>query len=210
MMTMLSVEGTRSWIDRFADAAEDQFDSLTDLDRLVGDGDFGMNLRTGLRSAVQRLRSDPPTTPGGVFARASDAFLDIGGTSGPLLGLWFGRIGAVPGIDVTVQDFASALNTATTAVQRLGNAQVGHKTMVDAMVPATRAMIDAAAHGSSASVALDAAATAAKVGAESTRDMLARRGRASYVGEHARGVEDPGASAIAMFFAAANNTSVVA
>lgn len=209
-MTMLSVGDTRAWIDRFADAAEDQFDSLTDLDRLVGDGDFGMNLRTGLRSAVQRLRSDPPTSPGEVFARTSDAFLDIGGTSGPLLGLWFGRIGAVSGVEVTATDLASALGAATAAVQRLGNAQVGHKTMVDAMVPATSALTEAAVSGATLSAALNSAATAARLGAESTRAMLARRGRAAYVGEHARGVEDPGASAIAMFFAASSYKSVPA
>jgi dihydroxyacetone kinase-like protein len=203
MMTTLNVGDTHAWINRFATQAEDQFDALTDLDRLVGDGDFGMNLRSGLRGAVRRIDLDPPSDPGGIFARVSDAFLDTGGTSGPLLGLWFGRIGAITGDAVTAEDFASALTAATSAVQRLGNAQVGHKTMVDAMVPAADALSDAAASGSTVVAALDAAAGAAQRGAKSTRSMLARRGRATYVGEHARGVEDPGAAAIAMFFSAA-------
>ena len=203
MMTTLNVGDALAWIARFAGEAEDQFDALTDLDRLVGDGDFGMNLRSGLRSAVRRIDQDPPSDPGGAFARVSDAFLDTGGTSGPLLGLWFGRIGTVSGNSVTATDFASALNEATAAVQRLGNAQVGHKTMVDAMVPAAAALSDSAATGATVFAALEAAADAAQRGAESTRSMLARRGRATYVGEHARGVEDPGAAAIAMFFDAA-------
>ncbi|WP_072803452.1 dihydroxyacetone kinase subunit DhaL [Rhodococcoides yunnanense] len=202
-MTTLDVEDTQAWITRFAAEGEDRFDSLTELDRLVGDGDFGMNLRSGLRGAVDRLAATPPTTPGDVFARLSDAFLDIGGTSGPLLGLWFGRIAHVTGDTVTVQDLASALTDATGAVQRLGGAQVGHKTMVDAMVPASDALAHAAAGGAPLPVALKEAADAAQRGVDSTRALLASRGRATYVGEHARGVEDPGAVAIAVFFAAA-------
>ncbi|RRQ29086.1 dihydroxyacetone kinase subunit L [Rhodococcus sp. Eu-32] len=201
-MTILDVDTTLAWITRFADEGENRFDSLTDLDRLVGDGDFGMNLRSGLRGAVRRLESAPPETPGEVFARLSDAFLEIGGTSGPLLGLWFGRISHITGDTVTTQDLASALAEATDAVQRLGGAQVGHKTMVDAMVPAAAAMKHAAAEDLPVAIALKEAAEAALRGVDSTREILASRGRASYVGEHARGVEDPGAVAIALFFTA--------
>ncbi|MGC0366282.1 dihydroxyacetone kinase-like protein [Rhodococcus sp. 27YEA15] len=209
-MTTLNVFDTRSWIGRFAEESENQFDALTDLDRLVGDGDFGMNLRSGLRSATGRIAKDPPGDPGSVFARVSDAFLDTGGTSGPLLGLWFGQIAAVAGDHVTATQLASAVDTATVAVQRLGNAQVGHKTMVDAMVPAAESLTAAAAADAGVLDALQAAAEGARRGAESTRSMLARRGRATYVGEHARGVEDPGAAAIAMFFAAAQSKGITA
>ncbi|MEN0140162.1 MAG: dihydroxyacetone kinase subunit DhaL [Rhodococcus sp. (in: high G+C Gram-positive bacteria)] len=204
-MTTLQLTPTRNWITRFAQEVENQFDTLTDLDRLVGDGDFGINIRSALRDALVRLDTTPPRQPGHVFARVSDAFLNTGGTSGPLLGLWFGRIGDIDHDEVTASDFATAVSTATQAVQRLGNAQVGHKTMVDAMVPAATALTTAAHATHDIGAGLDAASAAAGRGAESTRSMVARRGRASYVGDHARGVVDPGAQAIALFFAAATS-----
>ncbi|WFR74613.1 dihydroxyacetone kinase subunit L [Prescottella defluvii] len=129
--------------------------------------------------------------------------MGTGGTSGPLLGLWFGRIADVRGAAVSVTDLAAAIDTATRSVRRLGKADVGHKTMVDAMVPATEALLAAAARSDDLLPALAAARDAAEQGAESTRDLVARRGRASYVGDHARGVVDPGARAIEMFFASA-------
>lgn len=202
-MTTLQLERTRTWIVRFAADVETQVDSLTDLDRLVGDGDFGLNLRSAVRAALAGIDARPPQRPGDVFARVSDAFLGTGGTSGPLLGLWFGRIANVPGDGVDAVALAAVVDTATAAVQRLGRAEVGHKTMVDALVPATRALSAAAAVSEDVTAALAAARDAAAEGAESTRSLLARRGRASYVGDHARGVVDPGAHAIAMFFAAA-------
>lgn len=202
-MTTLHLEPTLDWIRRFADDVEAQVDTLTELDRQVGDGDFGLNLRSAVRSALTEIETRPPTRPGEVFTRISDAFLGTGGTSGPLLGLWFGRIADIPGDAVTVTDLATAFETATQSVRRLGKADVGHKTMVDAMVPATAALVAADARADELGPALAAARDAAEQGAESTRDLVARRGRASYVGDHARGVVDPGARAIAMFFAAA-------
>lgn len=202
-MITLHVEPARTWIRRFAADVEAQVDMLTELDRQVGDGDFGLNLRSAVRSALAEIDARPPAYPGEVFTRISDAFLGAGGTSGPLLGLWFGRIADVRGNAVTVADLAVAVDTAAQAVRRLGKADVGHKTMVDAMVPATEALLAAAARSDDLLPALAAARAAAEQGAESTRDLVARRGRASYVGDHARGVVDPGACAIAMFFASA-------
>lgn len=202
-MRTLHVEPTRTWFHRFAAAVEAQVDTLTELDRQVGDGDFGLNLRSAVRAALTDIDTRPPTRPGEVFSRISDAFLGTGGTSGPLLGLWFGRIADIPGDAVTVAELATAVDTATQSVRRLGKADVGHKTMVDAMVPAAAALLAAVDRGDDLPAALGAAREAAEYGAESTRDLVARRGRASYVGDHARGVVDPGARAIAMFFAAA-------
>ncbi|WP_040866268.1 dihydroxyacetone kinase subunit DhaL [Nocardia exalbida] len=202
-MTTLQLDWARNWITRFAADVERQVDALTDLDRLIGDGDFGLNLRSAVRATLAEMEDDPPARPCDVFTRLSDAFLGTGGTSGPLLGLWFGRIADIRGDEVGVVEFATAVDTATRAVQRLGKAEVGHKTMVDAMVPARDALLGAATSGD-ITTALAAARDAAVAGAESTRALLARRGRASYVGDHARGVVDPGAHAIAMFFEAAN------
>ncbi|MGA6206158.1 DAK2 domain-containing protein [Nocardia testacea] len=207
-MTTLQLDRTRNWITRFASDVETQVDALTDLDRLIGDGDFGLNLRSAVRAALAGIEADPPARPGDVFARLSDAFLGVGGTSGPLLGLWFGRIADIRGDEVGAAQLAAAVDTATGAVRRLGRAEVGHKTMVDAMAPAAAALLAAATTSDDVTAALISARDAAAAGAESTRALPALRGRASYVGDHARDVVDPGAHAIAMFFAAAVRTGV--
>ncbi|MFC7756097.1 DAK2 domain-containing protein [Tsukamurella soli] len=100
-------------------------------------------------------------------------------------------------------DLAAGLSTGVATVQRYGKAHVGHKTMVDALAPAADALARRAAAGADPADALDAAAEAARAGAEATRDTVARRGRASYVGEVARGVVDPGAAAAALMLACA-------
>ncbi|MGW6333123.1 DAK2 domain-containing protein [Nocardia rhamnosiphila] len=202
-MTTLQLDSTCAWIARFAADVETQVDALTDLDRLIGDGDFGLNLRSAVRAMLAGIEAGPPARPGDVFTRLSDAFLGTGGTSGPLLGLWFGRIADIGGDAVGAAPLAAAVETATRAVQRLGKAEVGHKTMVDAMAPAAAALLAAATTSDDVTAALVSARDAAVAGAESTRALPALRGRASYVGDHARGVVDPGAHAIAMFFGAA-------
>jgi dihydroxyacetone kinase-like protein len=191
----------RRWIDAFATDFETQRERLTELDRAAGDGDFGANLRSALRKVEQRLAADPDTARA-VFAAVSDAFLDTGGTSGPLFGMWFRALSrALPEADPAgVTQLAEGVREGTATVQRLGGAEVGDKTMVDAMVPAAAALTDAA--GADAGAALTAAAEAAEQGAAATEELLARRGRASYVGEVARGVLDPGALAVALFFRA--------
>ena len=191
----------RRWVDAFATDFETQRERLTELDRAAGDGDFGANLRSALRKVEQRLAADPATARG-VFAAVSDAFLDTGGTSGPLFGMWFRALSrALPEADPAgLTQLAEGVREGTATVQRLGGAEVGDKTMVDAMVPAAAALTDAA--GAGPEQALTAAAEAAEQGAASTEELIARRGRASYVGEVARGVLDPGALAVALFFRA--------
>jgi dihydroxyacetone kinase-like protein len=190
----------QAWLLAYADRVLRDADELTDLDRKAGDGDFGWNTA----AALERVRSAPLDAhdPPDAFRAASDAHLGAGGTSGPLFGLWFGTLAQGPVAPWTAQDLAGAVRSAVDAVRRLGGADVGQKTMVDAMVPAAEALEAASPRAHWRAAAADAARAAAE-GAESTRDMLARRGRASYVGEHARGVVDPGALAVAWFFQAA-------
>ena len=199
--TTLDGPFARRWVDAFATDFETQRERLTELDRAAGDGDFGANLRSALRKVEQRLAADPATARG-VFAAVSDAFLDTGGTSGPLFGMWFRALSrALPEADPAgLTQLAEGVREGTATVQRLGGAEVGDKTMVDAMVPAAAALTDAA--GAGPEQALTAAAEAAEQGAASTEELIARRGRASYVGEVARGVLDPGALAVALFFRA--------
>ena len=191
----------RAWLDAFAADFEEHRQRLTELDRAAGDGDFGTNLRSALGKVQRRLAADPPTARA-VFGAVSDAFLDTGGTSGPLFGMWFRALSrALPESDPAGPgELAAGVRAGTDTVQRLGGAEVGDKTMVDAMVPAAAALAGAA--GGSLAAALTAAAEAAQSGAASTEDLVARRGRASYVGEVARGVLDPGALTVGLFFAA--------
>ncbi|GAB4079864.1 dihydroxyacetone kinase subunit L [Modestobacter muralis] len=201
MTATLDRAAARRWMDAFAADFETQRVRLTELDRAAGDGDFGANLRSALGKVQQRLAADPQTARA-VFAAVSDAFLDTGGTSGPLFGMWFRALSrALPETDpADVTQLAEGVREGTATVQRLGGAEVGDKTMVDAMVPAVAALTDAT--GTGPQQALTAAAEAAEAGAASTEDLVARRGRASYVGEVARGVLDPGALAVALFFRA--------
>ncbi|WP_017587907.1 dihydroxyacetone kinase subunit DhaL [Nocardiopsis ganjiahuensis] len=196
--TELTGAETEAWLLAFADRVIKDVDELTELDRQAGDGDFGWNIGSALKRARANLEGENPAE---VFQSVSDTFLASGGTSGPLFGLWFGRLGAGPSAPWTVSDLAKAFDTATGAVRRLGRAEVGHKTMVDAMVPATEALATTGTR--SWREALREAARAARTGAESTSGMIAHRGRASYLGERAQSVLDPGAVSVAWFFESA-------
>ncbi|WP_432545669.1 DAK2 domain-containing protein [Kineococcus sp. SYSU DK004] len=191
---------TRAWWRGFSEQVRSRADELTELDRLAGDGDFGHNLSAAVRGADERIRQGRPYTAGGVFEAVSLGFLDTGGTSGPLLGMWFREFARACGETAGAQDLARAAREGLDCVQRLGGAQPGDKTMVDAMEPAARALEDAAHAGVPAVSALSAAYRAAADGVRGTQASRATRGRASYVGEAARGVVDPGALVVAWFF----------
>ncbi|ANY09036.1 DAK2 domain-containing protein [Pseudonocardia sp. HH130630-07] len=174
----------------YARAVEDGHGALTALDQHSGDGDFGDNLRGGLRAALARLGAgDAP------FEALGTVFLDeVGGTSGPLLGLLFTEIArALDAGDDPVADLGAGARAGLAAIQRVGEAQVGDRTLVDALAPA----VEAAPGG------LAAAARAAIDGAQHTATLRARMGRASYVGDRAVGERDPGAVGVAMLFHAA-------
>lgn len=173
------------------------------MDRQSGDGDFGANLQ----ATVERVRGSIEHTEksvAAIFECVSKAFMNAGGTSGPLFGIWFANLARAS--DARVVDLGAIARGTTEGlaiVQRLGGAKVGDKTMVDALDPAARCLTESADAGDALALALTRVAGAAREGASSTASLLARRGRASYVGEVARGVLDPGAVTVALFFEAA-------
>jgi len=188
----------RAWADAFMAAAEEHSGALNELDRQSGDGDFGANLSAAVARARARLNG--AGSPADVFNALSGAFLDTGGTSGPLYGMWFRALARAASADeADLAAIAAGAADGVATVQRLGRADVGDKTMVDAMVPAARALAGA----DDLREGLRAAARAAREGAASTEAIAARRGRASYVGDVARGVLDPGAVTVALFFESA-------
>ncbi|WP_375490194.1 dihydroxyacetone kinase subunit DhaL [uncultured Jatrophihabitans sp.] len=175
---------------------------LTTLDRAVGDGDHGENMRRGFDAVVAKLDAGTPDTPGAVLKLVATTLIStVGGASGPLYGTAFLRAATAVG-DIAELDTAAVLTALTAArdgvVQR-GKAEPGDKTMVDALTPA----VDAAA-GEHADVAalLAAAAMAAEEGAAATEPLVARKGRASYLGERSAGHRDPGAQSTALLLRA--------
>jgi phosphoenolpyruvate---glycerone phosphotransferase subunit DhaL len=193
-----------AWIDQFATLFSGLREHLGYLDRLAGDGDFGTNLNSALGRARANIAEDAPGDFADVFTSVSRGFLNTGGTSGPLFGMWFRELAKASAVaNVTVEALAIGISLGLSTVQRMGNARVGDNTMVDAMSPAADALTDSVANNLDLATALQIAASAARAGAESTRSLVASRGRASYVGEVARGVLDPGAVAVALFFQAA-------
>ena len=199
----ISISGTIAfdWITHFADNFHAAQDRLTELDRLAGDGDFGTNIASALRRATDALPDREIASFATVFGATSRGFLATGGTSGPLFGMWFRDISrsASPS-GASAAELADGVATGLATIQKLGGAKVGDNTMIDALSPAADALSESAGQGASLPAAFTAAALAARAGAESTADLVASRGRASYVGELARGVLDPGAVTIALIF----------
>jgi dihydroxyacetone kinase-like protein len=193
-------EAARAWVDEFLAAFRSAREELDELDRQSGDGDFGSNLLPAVQRADEALQGSAPVTPGDAFATLGTALMGAGGTSGPLFGVWFRALARASGDALDAPGLSAGAAAGVAAVQRLGHAEPGDKTMVDAMAPAAAALADCAHRELGEAVA--AAAAAAAEAADGTAGLLARRGRASYVGEVARGVRDPGAVAVAIFFEA--------
>jgi dihydroxyacetone kinase phosphoprotein-dependent L subunit len=178
---------------------------LGELDRRVGDGDFGRNLKSAFRRTQKELATAEPTIYRDWLTALSRGFLGTGGTSGPLFGMFFRELArCAAGDEPTLGEFAQGLASGLATVQRYGKADVGHKTMVDALSPAVQALTSSLPSDGSA-MALRQAAGAAIEGAQSTASIIAKRGRASYVGEVSRGVLDPGAVAMALMIELAAN-----
>src|ERR687891_973793 len=190
-----------------AAAMEENRRYLTKLDSEIGDGDHGNNMNRGFQAALERLEGADPSTPADVLKAVSMALISkVGGAAGPLYGTAFLRASSALGDkdEVSAEDAAEALEAALGGIKQRGKAEVGDKTIVDALAPAAEAAKEAASEPD-ASVAgvFRAAAEAAKEGAESTVPLTARRGRASYLGPRAAGHQDPGATSTYMLLDAA-------
>ena len=176
-----------------ATVVQEHRDELVRLDQAIGDADHGENMRRGFTALLSRLDTDPPETPGKALKLVATTLIStVGGAAGPLYGTAFLRASAAVGDaeELDCELVGRALQAALDGVVARGKAVVGDKTMVDALTPAVAAA--ASVNGSVAAV-LSAAADAAAEGAESTVPMVARKGRASYLGERSAGHLDPGA-----------------
>lgn len=176
---------------------------LTDLDRACGDGDFGVGMYRGFTNLKQQLESSSEDDVGKVMNKAGLAIMSsVGGASGAVFGALFNTAGMrLKGKkEVGLKELADAFETSLNMIMKLGGAKPGDKTMVDALYPAVEALQNAAASGASLKEAFKRAADAAQKGAESTKDMIAKKGKASYLGDKTLGYMDPGAAAVALIF----------
>lgn len=202
---MDATQATRDVIREMAAAMEENRRYLTRLDSEIGDGDHGNNMHRGFQAALERLEATDASTPAEVLKAISMALISkVGGAAGPLYGTAFLRASTALAEkkEVSADDAAGALEAALGGVKQRGKAEVGDKTIVDALEPAAEAAKEAAGEGSVAGV-LEAAAGAAEEGAESTVPLTARRGRASYLGARAQGHQDPGATSTFLLLDAA-------
>ncbi|MFF0145108.1 dihydroxyacetone kinase DhaL subunit [Amycolatopsis sulphurea] len=194
-----SAEGVAAALREAAEVVAEHRSELVELDRVIGDADHGENLSRGFTAMVAVLETEVPPTPAAVLKLAATTLISkVGGAAGPLYGTAFLRASAKLG-DAAELDpplLIEALRAALEGVQARGKAVGGDATMVDALIPALSAA-EGAAGGSVAEV-LAAAAEGADRGAESTVDLVPRKGRASYLGERAVGHMDPGARSTAL------------
>lgn len=178
---------------------------LTELDAVIGDGDHGANLVRGFGAVGAAVAEQRPATPGALLTLAGTTLTNtVGGASGPLFGTALRRTGKVLGDTgaPTVAELGAALGAGLKSVQKLGGAELGDATLVDALAPAVTALAEAAGADRPLREALDEAVRAARAGADATEPLEARKGRASYLGERSVGHQDAGANSVALLMEA--------
>jgi phosphoenolpyruvate---glycerone phosphotransferase subunit DhaL len=209
MPDQVTTADVERWVRGFAQLVQENRDHLTELDAAIGDADHGSNMDRGMKAAVAALDATPPATPGALFSKVGMTLVStVGGASGPLFGTLFIRVGGSlgDGREVTPTALAAALRAGLGGVVDRGKAGPGDKTMYDALSPAVEALDEALRQGADLAAALKAARGAAAAGRDATTPMLARKGRASYLGERSVGHQDPGATTVALLIDAASDS----
>ncbi|WP_369258197.1 dihydroxyacetone kinase subunit DhaL [Geodermatophilus amargosae] len=208
MSVAVGVDDLTAWLRRFAEVVHERRDELTALDAAIGDADHGSNVDRGMAAVVAVLDDAPPADAAGLLKKTGATLVSkVGGASGPLYGTLFLRMaGAAGNGDLDDAAVARALRAGLDGVVARGKAEPGDKTMVDALGPACDALDAAVEAGDSLADALDAAAAAAAEGRDATVPLVARKGRASYLGERSAGHMDPGATSVTMLVEAAAAT----
>lgn len=197
-------ETTTAVIQAMADAMEENKKYLTKLDSEIGDGDHGNNMHRGFQAALERLEGSETGTPGAVLKAVSSALISkVGGAAGPLYGTAFLRASTALGDkeDISADEVAEALEAALGGIKQRGKAELEDKTIVDALEPAVEAAKSSGDGGVTG--VLRSAADAARQGADATIPLVARKGRASYLGERSAGHQDPGATSTYLLLEAA-------
>jgi phosphoenolpyruvate---glycerone phosphotransferase subunit DhaL len=194
---MFSAEQAVAWLRRTAAVVEEHAAMLTKLDSAIGDGDHGTNMARGFRAVLERLEGLQEDDFATVFRATGMALISkVGGAAGPLYGSFYMAMGRQLGATGQAGDgeLAAALRAGYDGVVARGKAQLEDKTMLDAWHPALEALDQAVGEDAQLGEALDRAAAAAEEGMKATIPLVARKGRASYLGERSRDHQDPGAT----------------
>jgi len=193
----VNTDKVRSIIGDIAVVIEEQKQYLSDLDQAIGDGDHGFNMARGFAVVTQKLKEAPGADIGEVLKTVAMALIsNVGGASGPLYGtLFLKAAGVAKGLtEVDLPGFIPLLKEGILGVQARGKAELGDKTMVDVLIPALESLEKDSAAGLSGKEAFANAEKVASFHMEKTKDVLAKKGRASYLGERSIGHIDPGAT----------------
>jgi dihydroxyacetone kinase-like protein len=205
----ISYDAVVDWIRGFAAVVAEQRAELTKLDSAIGDGDHGTNMDRGMRKALERLEGVEGEDIGGTLKAVGMALVSsVGGAGGPLYGTLFMQMGqaAAGRSELDLAGWAEAVQAGVKGVQMRGKAEPGDKTMLDALIPAADALRQAAGDGAELGEALARAAGAAEEGMRATIPLVARKGRASYLGERSKGHQDPGATSSYLLLRSAADT----
>jgi phosphoenolpyruvate---glycerone phosphotransferase subunit DhaL len=197
------------WVEAFSSTVAENKEYLTRLDSAIGDADHGINIDRGMKAVGAKLDGLEGDDIGAMLKTVGMTLVSsVGGAGGPLYGTLFLQMGmATAGkTELGPEDWAAALDAAVNGVQMRGKAEPGDKTMVDALIPARDAFSAAVAEGASFEEALRRSAQAAEEGMLATTPLVAKKGRASYLGERSAGHQDPGATSSYMLVKTAAET----
>lgn len=187
----------------FADRLRERKAELTDLDSKIGDADHGINMDRGFTAVTAKLPELEAGLPGALARQVGMTLIStVGGASGPLYGTFFLRFAtaAAEAASLSPADLGVALRAGLDGVRQRGRAELDDKTMVDAMAPAIDAYDATLAESGALRAALESAAVAAAAGRDRVTPLVARKGRASYLGERSANHADPGATSTTILF----------
>ncbi|MFW6215315.1 MAG: dihydroxyacetone kinase subunit DhaL [Alkalispirochaetaceae bacterium] len=204
---MVTLDDLLTWLKTLRTRFEQNKEYLTELDSAIGDADHGINMNRGFQAAVADLEDKPPNDISGALKQVSMMLIKkVGGASGPLYGTFFLKASAaVSGKEsLDAQALLAMFSAGVEGLQQRGKAEQGDKTMLDAWFPALEAMESAGEEGIQAM--LEAGAAAAERGMKATIPLVARKGRASYLGERSKDHQDPGATSTYLLLQAAAET----
>jgi dihydroxyacetone kinase-like protein len=194
------------WLQNCASVIAENRVYLIELDAAIGDADHGANMDRGFKAVLKKLDGTEEQDIGAILKTVGMTLVStVGGAGGPLYGTFYLQAGMklAGKTEMTLDDWAGALEAAVDGVIMRGKAQAGDKTMIDALLPAVEALKSALQEGQDFGVALVNAALAAQEGMLATIPMVARKGRASYLGERSAGHQDPGATSSYLLMQAA-------
>jgi phosphoenolpyruvate---glycerone phosphotransferase subunit DhaL len=197
-------------INKIIEIIQENKNYLSEIDGAIGDGDHGINMNKGVTKCAKKLEGKQVNLSDGFKILGMTLLTEIGGAMGPLYGTFFLEMSKVTGGHEKIDEkiFSEMLHAGMKGVQNIGNAKIGDKTLIDTLMPAIEAYDKALKKGKDFTYALEDLKIAAEEGKKSTKDLVAKIGRASRLGERSRGVLDPGAVSCNLILQAISDTII--